>query len=79
MRAHPAGPRHGEFTADGAVAPVASAVSVEAMRELASHVWPRGDEELNELRVARLWLCAASRQVLANGLDLLGVGAPERM
>jgi len=42
-------------------------------------VLPRADEELSDLHVARLWLCAASRQVLANGLDLLGVSAPERM
>ncbi len=42
-------------------------------------VLPRGDEELNDLHIARLWLCAASRQVLANGLNLLGVSAPERM
>ena len=27
----------------------------------------------------RLWLNDATRQVLANGLDLLGVSAPERM
>ena len=31
------------------------------------------------LAVARLALCEAVRQVLANGLALLGVGAPERM
>ena len=42
-------------------------------------VLPRGDEELGDLHVARLWLCAAARQVLANGLDLLGVSAPDRM
>jgi arginyl-tRNA synthetase len=30
-------------------------------------------------RMARLALCAAVRQVLANGLALLGVSAPERM
>ena len=30
-------------------------------------------------RTARLALCAAVRQVIANGLALLGVGAPERM
>ena len=30
-------------------------------------------------RMARLALCAAVRQVLANGLSLLGVSAPERM
>jgi arginyl-tRNA synthetase len=29
--------------------------------------------------VARLTLVAATRQVLANGLGLLGVSAPERM
>jgi arginyl-tRNA synthetase len=45
----------------------------------ACKVLPRADEELSDLHVARLWLCAASRQVLANGLDLLGVNAPERM
>jgi arginyl-tRNA synthetase len=28
---------------------------------------------------ARLWLCEATRTVLANGLALLGVGAPDRM
>src|SRR5690606_24427704 len=32
-----------------------------------------------ELRSARLGLCVAVRQVLANGLRLLGVGAPESM
>ena len=42
-------------------------------------VLPRGDEELAPIHVARLWLCAASRQTLANGLDLLGVSAPDRM
>ncbi len=42
-------------------------------------VLPRGDEELAPLHIARLWLCAASRQTLANGLDLLGVSAPDRM
>ncbi|MBI1352292.1 MAG: arginine--tRNA ligase [Actinomycetales bacterium] len=42
-------------------------------------VLPRGDEELAPLHIARLWLCAASRQTIANGLDLLGVSAPERM
>lgn len=31
------------------------------------------------LRLARLGLIDATRQVIANGLDLLGVGAPERM
>lgn len=32
-----------------------------------------------ELRQARLGLCKATRQVLANGLELLGVSAPEAM
>ncbi|HEX3782468.1 MAG TPA: arginine--tRNA ligase [Pseudonocardiaceae bacterium] len=45
----------------------------------ACRVLPQGDEETSELNVARLQLCAASRQVLANGLGLLGVSAPERM
>jgi arginyl-tRNA synthetase len=31
------------------------------------------------LTVARLWLCEATRTVIANGLSLLGVTAPERM
>jgi arginyl-tRNA synthetase len=31
------------------------------------------------LRAARLALCAAARQTLANGLSLLGVSAPEKM
>jgi len=42
-------------------------------------VLPVGDEPVNELHRARLALCAAARQVLANGLRLLGVSAPERM
>ncbi|HET6545802.1 MAG TPA: arginine--tRNA ligase [Rhodanobacteraceae bacterium] len=35
--------------------------------------------EDNDLRDARLALAAATRQVLANGLDLLGISAPESM
>ncbi len=42
-------------------------------------VLPRGDEHLEPIHIARLWLCAAARQTLANGLQLLGVTAPERM
>lgn len=42
-------------------------------------VLPRGDEELTDEHVARLWLCGAARQVIFNGLELLGVSAPERM
>lgn len=44
-----------------------------------SHVLPKGDEEPTDLHRARLMLVAATRQVLANGLGLLGVSAPERM
>ena len=42
-------------------------------------VLPRGDEELTPEQVARLWLCAATRQTVFNGLTLLGVSAPDRM
>jgi arginyl-tRNA synthetase len=42
-------------------------------------VLPRGDEETSDLHRARLMLVDATRVVLANGLDLLGVSAPERM
>jgi arginyl-tRNA synthetase len=44
-----------------------------------SRILPRGDEDTQPVHQARLTLCAASRQVLANGLVLLGVDAPERM
>ena len=58
------------------------------LEQLASayHVWygatrvtPRGDDAVNNGHVARLWLNDAVGQVLANGLALLGVSAPERM
>jgi arginyl-tRNA synthetase len=42
-------------------------------------VLPMGDEETTDLHRSRLVLVAATRIVLANGLDLLGVSAPERM
>lgn len=45
----------------------------------ACRVLPRGDEETTELHRARLQLCAATKQVFRNGLQLLGVSAPERM
>ena len=45
----------------------------------ATRVTPRGDDAVNSGHVARLWLNDAVGQVLANGLDLLGVTAPERM
>lgn len=42
-------------------------------------VLPQGDEPAGDVHRARLALCAATRQVIANGLDILGVSAPERM
>lgn len=42
-------------------------------------VAPFGDEEVTDTHRTRLWLNDATRQVLANGLGLLGVSAPERM
>lgn len=42
-------------------------------------VLPMGDEEVTELHRQRLLLVDATRVVLAQGLDLLGVSAPERM
>lgn len=44
-----------------------------------SHVAPKGDEEVTDLHRTRLLLNSATRQVLANGLGLLGVNAPEKM
>ena len=45
----------------------------------ACRVLPQGDEQASDLTIARLWLCAATRQTVFNGLTLLGVSAPERM
>jgi arginyl-tRNA synthetase len=42
-------------------------------------VLPLGDESPTPLTQPRLWLVEATRVVLANGLSLLGVTAPERM
>ena len=42
-------------------------------------VLPMGEENPTALHTARLLLCASTKQVLKNGLDLLGVSAPERM
>jgi arginyl-tRNA synthetase len=54
------------------------------LRELAGefHSYYNAERILVEdeaLRVARLALCAAVRQTLANGLSLIGVSAPEKM
>ncbi|NUP29558.1 MAG: arginine--tRNA ligase [Nocardia sp.] len=45
----------------------------------ALRVLPLGDEPVSPVNAARLVLVNATRQVLANGLALLGVTAPERM
>jgi arginyl-tRNA synthetase len=42
-------------------------------------VTPLGDDEVDDAHRTRLWLNDASGQVLRNGLELLGVSAPERM
>ena len=42
-------------------------------------VLPQGDEQAGDINRARLALCQATRQVIANGLAILGVSAPERM
>jgi arginyl-tRNA synthetase len=42
-------------------------------------VLPIGEESISPIHIARVNLCAATRQVLENGLSLLGVSAPERM
>ena len=58
------------------------------LEELASayHAWygksrvtPRGDDPVESIHEARLWLNDAAGQVIANGLGLLGVSAPEKM
>ena len=41
-----------------------------------AHVFIVDDDDLRD---ARLCLCAATRQVIANGLDILGVSAPDSM
>ena len=45
----------------------------------ACRVLPQSGDPATDLTHARLWLVEASRVVLANGLALLGVSAPERM
>ena len=42
-------------------------------------VLPLGDEKVNDLNSARATLSQATAQVISNGLDLLGVSAPEKM
>ncbi|MDO4242328.1 MAG: arginine--tRNA ligase [Actinomyces sp.] len=45
----------------------------------ATRVTPRGQDPVTAGHVARLWLNDAVGQVIANGLGLLGVSAPDRM
>ena len=40
---------------------------------------PKGDDEITDVNRSRAWINEATRVVLANGLQLLGVSAPERM
>ena len=42
-------------------------------------VLPMGDEEITDLNRARAALCLTTRQVIENGLNILGVSALERM
>ena len=71
-----------------AEAQVAAFIRDDALEDLAGdyhrfydscRVLPMGDEEPADLHRARLALCDATRQVIANGLGILGVSAPERM
>jgi arginyl-tRNA synthetase len=45
----------------------------------ACRITPQGEDEITDVNRTRAWVNDATRIVLANGLDLLGVGAPERM
>ena len=56
-----------------AVAPLGTAITPEQLQLC----WQLVDEPA--LKQARLRLADATRQVIANGLALLGVSAPERM
>jgi len=45
----------------------------------ACRIAPKGDDEITDVNRTRAWVNEATRIVLANGLQLLGVSAPERM
>jgi arginyl-tRNA synthetase len=45
----------------------------------ACRIMPQGDDPITDVNRTRAWVNAATRTVLANGLGLLGVTAPERM
>ena len=75
--------RYPEVVAGAALASEPHTVATY-LRELAAdfHTWYNAHKMLVEdagLRNARVALCAAVRQVIANGLGLLGVSAPEAM
>jgi arginyl-tRNA synthetase len=42
-------------------------------------IYPKGDDPFTPAHRARMWLNAATRQVIENGLGVLGVTAPERL
>ncbi|MEY3434006.1 MAG: hypothetical protein RL057_386, partial [Actinomycetota bacterium] len=42
-------------------------------------VLPMGEEPISDIHRTRVVLCEATRQVINNGLSMLGVSAPERM
>jgi arginyl-tRNA synthetase len=81
--------------AASAAAPTSGAAQLRQARRLARYleqlttayhrfdgscrVLPMGDEQPCPRHAARLALCQATRQVLANGLGMLGLSAPERM
>jgi len=44
-----------------------------------TRVTPRAQEPVTDAHRTRLWLAQAARQVIENGLGLLGVSAPDRM
>ena len=76
--------RNAKKEKEGNKPPKSARLIFQYLRELAYafHTWYANTPVLVEdadLRDARLALALAVRQALANGLDLLGVSAPERM
>ena len=69
---------------EAAAASLEPQLIAQYLRELAYalHTWYNAHQFIvddADLRDARIALAMATRQVLANGLDLLGVSAPEKM
>jgi len=69
---------------EAAVANLEPQLIAQYLRELANglHTWYHAQQFIvddADLRDARIALAMATRQVIANGLDLLGVSAPEKM